>query len=351
MRLICERGEILKYLLLTESAAGARKKSRGAGIAAVVSDDLTHLLRIEDLRHCKNLTPWIRRKNSAPVEVRMKFRTKGAHELTATEFRPFINAARRLGRAQNEVRVHAVADKYVLHVAGEDLVSASAFDRSFTQLKSELRRLGPILGSFHVTLISDSMAELSELYRLKLATGITLQSERVTTRKTRFRREIRDVLVLTNISGSPLPMLEHALPFWSKGVQGFRFRHVYGQLTRRRVESALERRDWPLVVYRGHGSVADGRLCLDLSDGAFALPQLSTSLYVHSACLAEPEKLLLRNLPAQNILTPLEYLTDFDDSAFMALLLERYQVTGSLPAAIRAVQQIYPQFVWISTGP
>ncbi|AFM13712.1 hypothetical protein [Turneriella parva] len=336
---------------MTESSAAARKKSRASGIAAIVSDDFTHLLRIEDLRRRKNLTPWIRRKNSVPVDVRIRFRANGEHPLAAAEFRPFIEAARRPGSPQSEVRIHGVAEKFVLHVGGEGLLSALAFDRSIIRLRSELKRIQQVLGSFRVTLVSDSMAELSELYRLKLATGITLQGERPLTRRTRFRREIRDVLVLTNISGSALPMLEHALPFWSKGVQGFRFRHVYGQLSQRRVESALEMREWQLVVYRGHGSVAGGKLCLNLSDGAYAMPQLNTALYVHSACLAQGENLSLHDLPAQNTLTPLEYLSDFDDASLMVVLLERYQATGSLPAAIRAVQQIYPQFVCLSTGP
>ncbi len=351
MRFVRERGEILKYLLLTETQwRSLKKKSKAYGIAAIVSDDYTNLLRVENLRLGENLTPWIRRSGSAPVEVRTKFRVQGENTLTAHELRYFLQAARFARSAQAEVRLHAVADKIVMHVSADDQFSASVLGRNIPKLRGELRRVQQIHGSFRVTLISDSLPELCALYNLKVAEGIVMQKERATVRQPRFRREIREILVLTNISGPPLPMLESRLDFWSKGLPGFRFRHVYGQLTKRRLDAALENREWPLVVYRGHGSVADGRFCLELADGAYPLEALGADLYVHSACLAGPENLSLAQLPAQNVLTPLEYLADFDDAGLVEHLLKRYHTTGSLPAAIRAVQQRYSQFVWLAAG-
>lgn len=350
MRFLRKRGQILKYQLLTESHRRSLKKNKARGIGAIVSDDYSQLLRIENLYFGTNLTPWLRRSGAAPVEVRTKFRAQSENALSQPELRYFIEAARFARSGQAEVRLHAVADKIVMHVAADDSLSAQVFDRNILKLRGELRRVRQIHGCFRVTLVSDRFAELTELYKLKLAQGIVLQQERSPERKPRFRREIRDVLVLTNISGAPLPMLDERLNFWSKGLPGFRFRHVYGQLTRRRVEAALDNREWPLIVYRGHGRVSGGRFCLDLADGVYPLEASVAELYVHSACLAEPEKLSLAQLPAQNVITPLEYLADFDDADLVEHLLKRYHATGSVHAAIRAVQQRYSQFVWLATG-
>jgi len=349
MRLIRKRGEILKYWLVTESAWRSGQNAQH-GVAAIVTEDFTALIGIEALAHKKNLTPWIRRKGSAPVEVRTKFRASPASPLSAFELRPFIEAARLARGEMPEVRVHAVGDNFVLHASADVEFSATVIKRDPSELQKRLRKFRQVFGNYRLTLISDSIGELCSVYETKIAAAVTLQTERTSLRRFRRTREIRDVLVLTNISGHALPMLDANLNFWSKGVTGFRFRHVYGQLTRRRVEAALASRSWPLIVYRGHGSAGQGRLCLNLSDGNWPLSSLDAALYIHSACLAEPRQLSLPNLPAKNILTPLEYLPDFDDAALMELLLERYTATGSLSAALRAVQLRYPQFVWLAGG-
>lgn len=350
MRLLRERGEILKYWLITETIWRSRKKVQPHGIAAIVSDDFAGLICIEALRSRQNLTPWIRRKGSAPVDVRIKLRTSAISQLSAAELRPFIEAARQARGTVTEVSVHAVNDRYVLHAAAEDGLSALVIKRELPALRKQLRVFRQIFGSYRLTMIAATPRELCDAYKMKLASAITLQGEGVNQRSFRRAREIRDVLVLTNISGPALPMLDANLAFWSKGITGFRFRHVYGQLTRRRVEAALESRDWHLIVYRGHGSSGKGRFCLNLSDGIWPISTMGPALYLHSACLAEPRDLALENLPAKNILTPLEYLPDFDDAALMELLLGRYKATGSLAAALRAVQLRYPQFVWLATG-
>lgn len=320
------------------------------GIAAVVSDDFRWLIRIEDLRRRRSLTPWIRRRESAPVDVRAKFFGKSKSALLSVELRPFVEAARGVHSAPPDVRVHAVGESYVLHASTDNQLSSCVISKSGADLRFNLQRFQKLFGAYRVTLITDQMIDVLKIFALQLTNGIAVEAERVHERRFRRGREIRDILILTNISGSALPALEANLAFWSKGMTGYRFRHIYGQLTARRVESALVGREWDCIVYRGHASAAGGAFVWNLSDGQWLVPRLACALYLHSACLAGPEHLNVGKLPAERVLTPLQYLPDFDDANLVSLLLTRYQITGSVSAAIRGVQSVYPQFVSFSSG-
>ncbi len=285
-----------------------------------------------------------------PVEVRTKFIGHTKSAVAHADLRPFLEAARLAQNSALDVRVHAVGEKFVVHAATDNQLSSCVVAKAGPQLQLLLQRLKKTHGSFRLTLISDQMADVLKIASVPATQGLAVETERMHERRFRRGREIRNILVMTNISGPALPGLDANLSFWSKGMPGYRFRHIYGQLTARRVEAALAGREWDSIVYRGHGSVQNGAVVWNLSDGEWQVPKLSCVLYIHSACLAEPGGLDLTQLPAKNILTPLAYLADFDDAPLVALLLGRYKITGSLAAAVRGVQRVFPQFVSIASG-
>ena len=86
----------MKYWLLTESLFLAKNSApRRSGIAAVVSDDFSYLLRIQDLRKNCNLTPWIRRRQSVPADIPLRLQKTIAQQIRTHEFSALIQAARR----------------------------------------------------------------------------------------------------------------------------------------------------------------------------------------------------------------------------------------------------------------
>lgn len=336
-------------ILVTESEVRKSHQGRGvSGIRIIVSDDFQHLIRIENRRDGHNFTPWLRRTRSVFIEVPTHLRRKGERRLHATEFFDIVSAAR-AGKnlASVEVIVHALPQGYVVHIGAPGHFSGHRV-LSDAELKSLLRRAERQFKRLHVTVISAFLRTLHVVYAALPAQGFVFGGEGGTRLAPGGARPLRSVLVLTNISGTALGYLEQNLPFWSKGIPGFRFRHLFGQLTARRVESTLLGREWDIVIYRGHSVATENGVVWKLADGDWLVPPAISPLYIHSACLPDSELLPLDKLPSERFVTPLTYLTDFDDSRLVRLLLERYKASGNVHSALRAAQAEYPRFALIS---
>jgi hypothetical protein len=323
------------------------------GICVIVTDDYRFLTEVRRLGDGRSLTPWIRRRDAIPVEIPLRLQNEEMVPVDRGFFRQLIDLARS-GQVNQvlEIRVQTVGKFFAIQadIAGDPASALVA--RESADIEGILMRLGKHRQKLRITIFSNQMDDLTRIHAFVPEAEIVFSSRQLGRRtlgKTP-NRIIRDVLVFTNISGPKLPILGQDLPFWSRGLPGFRFRHVYGQLNSRRVNSNVFSRDWDCIIYRGHASANAGRLTWNLSDGAWPVPSIISELYIHAACLENPPDFELRNAPAPYLLTPLTRLEDFDDRTLVRRLLERYSISQSLKAAIRAVQELYPSFVYISTA-
>jgi hypothetical protein len=325
----------------------SRKK---AGLAAVVSDDFSFLIRIENLFFDWNLTPWIRRKDSVSIDVLQRLKDAAPAALTPGEMRKFVGAARQGPAGEPvEIRIHTLQNCYVVHAALKGRIAARV-PQTAGELRALLTRFKLKYRNIRITLVGSNLKQLAQVFGYNLEAGIVFELERLQELRPRHERQIREVLVFTNIAGPALPELEKALDFWSKGIPGFRFRHIFGQLTRKRVEAVLALKEWDCLVYRGHGVAREGAIAWQLTDGVWPLPPFTCSAYLHVSCLANPDELRIEKLPTARVLTPLKPIEDFDDAALVRLFIERYKAAGSVVSAVRSVQSLYPQFVYLSTA-
>jgi len=340
----------LKYWLTRE--ADLRKKlyaRKMTGIAAVLSDDSEALLRIENIGPRKNLTPWLRRRDSVPVHVPGRLKGLGPKGLSQADMRKFTVAARRGPEGECvEVRIHAMDDRFVVHAELGGSLASRVVPAAGGELRVLLTRLSLKYGKIHLTLIGSSLERLAQIAEYGINAGLSFEYERMRDLRQGRDRSIREVLVLTNIYGERLPELDHNLPFWSRGVVGYRFRHIYGNLTRKRAEAAVALKKWDCLIYRGHGRAEQGSIAWNLADGVWNVPPLTGGAYLHLSCLGNIGALKIDRLPAGYILTPLRRVEDFDDAAMVRLFLEKYRTTGSLASTVRTVQGLNPEFACIS---
>lgn len=316
------------------------------GVALVVSDDYTSLLRIENLAKAHNLTPWLRRRAGIPVSIAEKWRSVQFRPVMSSAVRPLIRQAR-YGAFTDEIAViiHVLSDRYVVHAfAGSGgHIAARVLPARAADLRVLLSRLKLRYGHLQLTVIDRSAELLDALVKFGFGSRLLLEAERLAELVQGREKALRDVLVVTNLNGPELPVLLENLGFWSRGPGGCRFRHVYGQLTARRAEKALTQRHWDLIIYRGHAHIVDGRIAW-LAEAPWALPSGVCRIYMHLACLDTPEKLDLAQLPAPKVMTPLSLVSDFNDADFVREFLVRHQKSGSFLGAARAVQKTYPHF-------
>ena len=352
MRIVFAGSQILKYWLLTESQFLAKENAPlRTGIAAVVSDDFAFLLRIQNLKANRNLTPWLRRRQSVPMDIPLRLRTAAAQSLRLYELAPLILAARRGAIAEPvEIRIHSLGDRSVVHTEQSGFLSAETVQTDSSELRAMLVALRKRFRSVRLTVLGKNLAAVKRILGFGLQLPVAFYREGLAKLDLAKPRDLREVLVLSNISGVPLPHVEKNLDFWSRGVPGFRFRHIFGQLTRKRVEAAMLQREWDCIIYRGHGRARTGGIHLELSDGLWKVPKLSCSLYIHLACLTNFHKLELEDLPAPRLVTPVNLLPDFEDRRLVEILFERYKVSGSIDLAMRALQNQFPQFTAFTRG-
>jgi hypothetical protein len=338
----------LKYYLLTETQYLRLPALQRKGVAAIVTDDYTSLLRIEHLGAARNLTPWLRRRNGLAVTVADRLRSTRPRQLEIHTMRELVRLAR-YGLSDDEiaVKVHALADRYVVHAELGGAIAARVVPARLVELRVLLSRLKLRYGRPRITIIDHSCHLLSHIRSFGLDCPLVLEAERMADLVRGREREIRDILVVTNLNGPALPHLMENLAFWSRGPGGCRFRHIYGQLTARRAENALARRHWDMVIYRGHGQVLDGRICWQ-AEAPWPLPHRVASTYLHLSCLDAPELLDLTQLPADRVMTPLSLLEDFPDAEFVRELIIRLQKSGNFMSSARALQRTYTNFVVIS---
>lgn len=352
MRIVLARSKILKYWLLTESGFLAKHKSPArTGIAAVVTDDFLYLLRIQNLNKNRNLTPWVRRRQSVPVDIPLRLHKSSAQRVQAHDLGPLIQAARQGVTAEPvEIRVHSLGDRSVVHTEQAGFLSAETVQTDSSEFRALLAALRKKYRTVRLTVLGKNLATLKRILGFGLKLPVAFYREGLAKLDLANPREFREVLVLSNVSGAPLPHVEKHLDFWSRGVPGFRFRHIFGQLTRKRVEAAIHQREWDCIIYRGHGRARTGGIHLELADGLWKVPRLACSLYIHLACLTNFHKLELEDLPAARMVTPVDLLPDFEDRRLIEVLFERYRISGSIDLAVRALQHHFPQFAAITRG-
>lgn len=342
----------MKYWLLTESQFLAKDRfPLRTGIAAVVSDDFEFLLRIQNLAKNSNLTPWVRRRQSIRADIPLRLQNEAPQQLRVHELSPLIHAARRAVTTEPvEIRIHSLGDRSVVHTEQSGFLSAETVQTDSTEFRSMLVALRKKYRSVRLTVLGKNLATVKRIIGFGLQLPVAFYREGMAKLDLANPRELREVLVLSNIAGAPLAHVEKHLDFWSRGLPGFRFRHIFGQLTRKRVESAIVQRAWDCIIYRGHGRARTGGIYLELSDGLWKVPKLACSLYVHLACLTNFHKLELEDLPAPRLVTPVTLLPDFEDRRLVEVFFARYKVSGSIDLALRALQNQFPQFTAFSTG-
>ncbi len=337
----------MKYWLLTEAQYARLGIAQRSGIAAIVTDDYMSLQRIERLQSARNLTPWLRRRRGLDITVADRLRGSRPQRIEGHVLREFVRLAR-YGLPDDEVAVtiHAIADRYVVHAEFGGSIASRVIPARTAELRVLLSRLKLRYGRLRITIIDRSCELLSQVRSFSLECALLLEAERMTDLIRGREREVRDVLVITNLNGPALPQLMKNLDFWSRGPGGCRFRHIYGQLTERRAESALARRHWDMVIYRGHGQVLDGRICWQ-AEKPWPVPHGISESYLHLSCLDFPQSLDISQLPAGRIITPLGLVTDFNDATFVRELIVRLQKSGNFMSSSRALQRAHSDFVVI----
>jgi hypothetical protein len=317
------------------------------GIAAIVTEDYTALLRIEHLQTAHNLTPWLRRRQGVSVTIADRLRGTRPRQIEIPTMRELMRLAR-YGAPNDEVAVtiHATSGIYVVHAECGGKIAARVIPARSAELRVVLSRLKLRYGKLRITIIDRSCELLSQVRSFGFECGLVLEAERMTDLVRGREREVRDILVITNLNGPELPHLLENLEFWSRGPGGCRFRHIYGQLAARRAESALARRHWDMIIYRGHGQVVEGRICWQ-TDAPWTVPHGISDIYLHLSCLDAPERLDLSQLPAGRVMTPLTLIPDFEDATFVRELITRLQKSGNFMSSARALQRAYPEFAVI----
>lgn len=331
----------MKYWFCCEN-----EKRPSAGITAIFSDDGEFLLRLESSAG-QNLSPWLRRRDALATEKPLQLLSKRKYAVSRTIFRKLIGqvkAARQQGSA--DVRVHEIAGMYGLHVASAGRFSTALVEK-WGDLRNYLRKICTQMSPVHLTCIGKDLRTVEKLKGIYPDLKIRFNEEYFSLNA--VTKTLRSVLVLTNLSGPALPWLGLGLEFWSKGLQGFRFRHIYGQLSERRFENTLLGQHWDLIVYRGHAEVHAGSIAWLTPAGLYTVPAGIASAYIHSACLPGVGQLSLKSLPAAHVLAPTTYLADFDDSALVKFFLTRYKSSAQVESAFDAVQDEYSQFLAIHT--
>jgi hypothetical protein len=332
---------------LTESQYARSGLAQRKGIAAIVTDDYTNLLRIERLQSGRNLTPWLRRRHALAVSIADRLRSARPRLLEPHTLRELVRLAR-YGLPDDEVAVtiHATAGHYVVHAGLAGTVAARVIPARPAELHVLLSRLKLRYGRLRITIIDRSCELLSLIRSFGLGCGLVLEAERMADLAREREREVRDILVVTSLNGPELPQLMENLDFWSRGPGGCRFRHIYGQLTARRAGSALARRKWDMIIYRGHGQVIDGRICWQ-ADEPWPVPHGIGGIYLHLSCLDSTHLLDLSQLPAGRVMTPLSRIADFQDADFVRELITRLQKSGNFMSSARTLQRSYPDFAVI----
>ncbi|HRP68423.1 MAG TPA: hypothetical protein PLY93_02735 [Turneriella sp.] len=318
------------------------------GLYVVVSDDFRYLLRIENTYKKANLTPWLRRKDTATLEIPHRLKKNTPVPIDIHHMRNFITCARKgLAGDGVEVRIHAHLRRFIVHASHQGAIAVRVVE-TLGELKALLTRFKLKYQNIRVALIDRDFTNIVAIFRFRLGLSLFFELERLFDLRLPRVRTIREVLVLTNLAHGGIDALQTNLPFWSKGILGFRFRHVYGNLDKRRVEEMITQKQWDLLLYRGHAVVEKGCIHWRLADGNFKVPELNTLLYFHLSCLPNPEKLRLDKIPATQLLTTLAVVEDFDDALLVDNFLTRYKLSMNIRSAMRSLQQEYPQFVYFS---
>ncbi|MCS6985073.1 MAG: hypothetical protein NZM25_08125 [Leptospiraceae bacterium] len=132
------------------------------------------------------------------------------------------------------------------------------------------------------------------------------------------------VLVLTHLAGSPMPELTQNLEFWTKGILGYSFKHVYGILSKERLAPLFnENKRYDLIIYRGHSLIRNGRLALPQAN--FYLEKLPTRYYLHLSCTDYSKEKLLKVFAARYNILPIFRILDFGDKDFVEGLLSLWK--------------------------
>ncbi|MBV6494736.1 MAG: hypothetical protein LDLANPLL_02773 [Turneriella sp.] len=290
----------------------------------------------------------MRRKDALTINVPIRMQQDKSIPLTVREMKEFTTLARQ-GAINDaiDIRIHAHMQRFFAHAAYKGAI-ASRVAQGLGELRAILTRWKMKYKKIHITLIDTDLANAVAIFRFGLNHGIYFELERVFDLRIERVREIREVLVLTNIADNNLQALQTNLPFWSKGIPGFRFRHIFGALTKKRVENILANKAWDLVIYRGHATVDKASINWRLSDGTWKVIPLGHSLYFHLSCIPEAEKLRIEKLPSTQLLAPLSPIEDFDDVPLVETFLERYKFSNSIRSAVRSIQDKFPQFLFFS---
>lgn len=336
----------MRYWLLREEQYAQLSPDQRNGIAVIVSNDYNNLLRIENLNHSQNLTPWLRRREAVALNVPEKLRRPHPVRIPPATLREYIRLARAGARRELSVIVHPYADKLLLYVESEGRISAHTLPSEPASLRLYLTRLKQRFGRLRISLIGNELRWLGEIMALNLDASVVFFAEKLPETSPGRQKPLRDILIITNLHGAPLPWLGKNLEFWARGLSGFRFRHLFGKLDPGRIENFLAQRPWDMAIYRGHATLQQGRLFWLLQDW-WPVPERIATNYLHLACVEDAATLALRQLPARTVILPWLLLEDFDDAAFVREFLVRQQKTASVLAALRAIQQQFPHFAGI----
>ena len=201
----------------------------------------------------------------------------------------------------------------------DQFISDSAIHETKTRIKRFLFHKEPIIKNtivaqnYQEALLFSLMIDEDNAYDLSLVHK---------TKKVDRDKKFRKVLVVSNTAGHHLKFVRDELEKWNEGVEGIAWRHIYGSLSRARIEQLLTKDTFDLIIYRGHARFINGTLHWVCDDGIFGLAPRQFRNYIHLGCADFADNKEIDQLPFSLGLMPVSVLPDQSYFYFIFNLLQ-----------------------------
>ena len=163
-----------------------------------------------------------------------------------------------------------------------------------------------------------------------------------------WKRPLRDILVISNLSGPFLHGLSEKPENWSSAPQGIHVRHIFGPLKNDRCERIISENNWDCIIYRGHSEIKKGSLSYLLADGSlYPVHNLPTRLYIHLGCIPLSKMNDIKCLPAALSLVPFQLLPDQNDSRVASDIFESLISFKTKDNLIKALKKFNERFFYV----
>lgn len=160
-------------------------------------------------------------------------------------------------------------------------------------------------------------------------------------------KQIKRILVFTNLNGEFLENLNTQIDFWSRGETGFIWKHVYGKLSSNQLKK-ITRNHFDMVIYRGHSRILNRKITWPLAEGDVPMDQFFSESfipnYIHLACNEMDEARELESYPFDLGMMPVTFLPDMDYSVIVRKLLQNIEKSHSVLDSMRKAIEVDSRF-------